>query len=345
MSTSYKLMRFGGTPKNLRQIPVAIRVALLAVVMPSGCVLLHGEDVEWPPSVLSKLDRLISIQRKMRIEPGMMLDLRREQHREFDSLLSKLGSGAELVSMEEVLRRVEGESLRAKLAVMALDFSKNPNRYKEIRHLYVEKPLSVGGVSDYVGISPPSAVRPKIVKVVPVRPEHTNELFRLAFEYQMLAPLDVIIFEDTWRVIRSALASINNRDSRQTFMEIAATTSDSFPFGGSMLVDQSLLGLAEFPSIASLNAIASVTEVSSATKDRSRCRDLVLDYIGGRWGTFDLYREVFETDLDRYRRWRRFVGNLLDSELDVHGRSLAEAIASLPEPPKFGPSDPFRPRH
>ena len=327
----------------------------LSVVLLAG---LSAGEISWPPSLSVKLDRLIDIQRNARLTRG---DENRTAfdynvtRKGFDDLLSNVGSSQELRALKPLMQQKEGVELKAKLGLMALDFAQNRAAYELSGLLYVYRPrgkeewdqflqAKYPGIDDKIRLLPPGLF-PAVIHAIPLKPEHAQEAFRLAFEYHLLAPINRPFFEESWFVLRKTLASIGNPATTLTYRELASSCPEGIRQGTELLIDHVVQGLCDFPSEASLDAIANLTEGGGIGNNPAALRAKALEFIGGTWGTYGLDAETFESDARNYKKWQALFASLPKGASNAKREPLARAIALLPTPPKPGPTDPFAPRN
>ncbi len=320
-----------------------------AIVCPSAA----AGELPWPPEVAKKVDELIGIQRKARQEKDAHMFSHAAERKSFDSLLMELGSNTGLQTMAPALKQREGRELRAKVALIALDFSRNRTRYEEIEVHYFKLPLSLEERVAHMRRKYPELperelrIFPQVMTPSEPTAEHTAESFRLAFEYHLLAPPSTSLFGDAWGLAVFALDSIHNPCCVSTFIELAGSSPDAIRTGGLALNEAALIGLTLFPCVESLDAMAALTEAQPATESSTSKRKLVLGRIGGTWGFASPDPGTYPKNAQRYKLWQTVVSTLpTGTPENPPLRSLGQAISALPPPPAplpriIDPQNPF----
>lgn len=172
-----------------------------------------------PDKVSSTLDRLQNLLVKFSIlSPGIATANPEELEvakQTFDKLLDQLS--LEVPNpLDNQIQPFTGKRIEAKLIAIALDRSKNLERYNNL-HRY------------YFVVKQEGPIRPRVLHAPQLAPEHTTEPYRLAWEYLLLSPdSSKGVFLSHYRALQ-ALAAIKSTDSFITLkyaFELACDPND-----------------------------------------------------------------------------------------------------------------------
>lgn len=196
-------------------------------------ILATAESLDWPEPVEVKIGEILKIKEEamafpsMRSEDGII-------GKRTEKLIDELGKLITEASLILQLEEREGEDIKAKIALWAVDQKKRPEEYKRFAKYYVNKP-SWDEAAEYFSRVPmrqpvdPFAVPKKPGDYVPrpgawspnlVDEEDQKEKFRLILEYCFFVPPTGIRFDnDLYRInMISALLALDHHEKSLVVM-------------------------------------------------------------------------------------------------------------------------------
>jgi len=297
-------------------------------------------EFAWPPLLKAKLDHIIKVQRDARItEPSP--DVNKLLHagmlrNDFNQSLLELGALPELQALLPGLPSREATDLRAKFALMAADFVKARDIYHLIGNRYVDglHESREGNAAASDKTVPPGPVTISYFPATrPLKPEHLNERYRLAFEYHLLFPTRPLYLRGAWFRLGEALTLIGHPATGLTYIQLSSSCPWSIAQGPERLLDQVVFGFCQFPSAAALDALAELTERPDSPEHPStNFRKAALRFIGGTWGNDALNAAILARGALNYQKWQAVVAGLPKDGKNPRRESLAKSIAALPPP-------------
>ncbi len=293
------------------------KLVLGAMLIPS--ILTAEEPLDWPEAVDSKFEEILNTKKaamnfpSMRSENGVL-------GKRIETLMGELGR---MIADSALIRRIEareGQDIKAKIALWAVDLRNRPEDYKRFAKYYVNRPIGKANVIEYFNRNPQgvpsepdpfagpdmpenSVPRPGTWSPNPIDKADQCDKFRLILEYHFFMPPTGQSFDqDYYRgSISRSLKDINNieksliiwiTDAQLAVEAIKLSQLESFPIGNAT----SIVSLSDIPSAASYSTLAGLWQFQIS-------KDVISKYFEKKFGGM-MTPDSNQPDLVKYNRWK-----------------------------------------
>jgi hypothetical protein len=316
-----KVTKTGKNQSNQNSMRTKIQMRLLlfgAILFPS--ILTAEEPLKFQEPVAAKITEILEIKREAMKFPSM-----RSEHgvlgKRSETLMAEIGEMITELEWIQKLKAREGNDIRAKIALWAVDRKNRPDEYKRFAKYYVNKPEG-NEVIEYFRRNPQGFVpdpdpftgpdipensipRPGTWRPTPVDDEDQKEEFRLVLEYHYFIPPTGERFDrESYRAhLAKAIRFLDNssrslivfiEDGKIAIKSISGNSAPSFPQG----CDHSFVSLSLIASPESFSAISDFWNFEPSKKVIINFLTLYLNEEWEWYGSYPGTKKIYDDWID-----------------------------------------------